>query len=210
MPALLLAWYGGMEGGRALAGVLTGSAEPGGRLPFVLPTDPAHLPFFDSAAKSVVYDNQWGQRRLDGEGHTPAFPFGFGLGYTTIEHRLIDHTLDSSGGNADVLVINRGNRKGSTVVQIYAADVSLRRPVAQLLGFQKVTLLPGVETTVRVTLDAGPTLHRDPTTRRWSPRMGEWALQASQHSPVSWENAVRLPRMESPTAEADTPGRHQA
>lgn len=199
VPALLLAWYGGMEGGRALASVLTGNEEPGGRLPFVLPTDAAHLPFFDSAAKSVVYDEQWGQRRLDGEGHSPAFPFGFGLGYTTMEHRLLEHTLDNTGGHADVLVTNTGDRKGSTVVQIYAADVSLRRPVSQLLGFRKVTLQPGGETTVRVVLDAAPTLQRDPSTRRWSPRAGEWALLASQHSPDSWENAVRLRHTEALT-----------
>ncbi len=196
VPALLLAWYGGMEGGRALASVLTGNEEPGGRLPFVLPTEAAHLPFFDSAAKSVVYDDQWGQRLLDGEGHRPAFPFGFGLGYTRIEHRLLGHTFDNTGGHADVLIANKGDRNGSTVVQVYAADVSLRRPVAQLLGFRKVTLEPGAETTVRVVLDAGPTLRRDSTTRRWSPRSGEWALQASQHSPESWENAVRLRRTE--------------
>lgn len=201
VPALLLAWYGGMEGGRALAGVLTGSEEPGGRLPFVLPTDPAHLPSFDPAAKSVVYDDKWGQRRLDHEGHTPGFPFGFGLGYTTIEHRLLDHRFDDTGGNANVLVTNTGDREGSTVVQVYAADVSLRRPVAQLLGFRKVTLQPGAETTVRVTLDAGPTLQRDPATRRWSPRAGDWALLGGQHSPVSWANAVRLRRPEGPIAE---------
>ena len=97
VPALLLAWYGGMEGGRALASVLTGTAEPGGRLPFVLPTDAAHLPPFDRAAKTVIYDDSWGQRRLDAEGHAPAFPFGFGLGYTTIEHRLLDHRFDDTG-----------------------------------------------------------------------------------------------------------------
>ncbi|MGR0162205.1 beta-glucosidase [Paenarthrobacter nitroguajacolicus] len=201
VPALLLAWYGGMEGGRALASVLTGNEEPGGRLPFVLPTDAAHLPFFDSAAKSVVYDDRWGQRMLDGEGHRPAFPFGFGLGYATIEHRLLGHTFNNTGGHADVLVTNRSHRKGSTVIQIYAADVSLRRPVAQLLGFQKVTLQPGAETTVGVVLDAGPTLQRDPTTRRWSPRPGEWALLAGQHSPNSWENAVCLRRTEGSTHE---------
>ncbi len=194
VPALLMAWYGGMEGGRALASVLTGGEEPGGRLPFVLPTDAAHLPFFDSAAKFVEYDEQWGQRRLDGEGHRPAFPLGFGLGYTTIEHRLLEHTLDNTGGHADVLVTNTGHRKGSTVVQVYAADVSVGRPAAQLLGFRKVTLQPGAEDTVRVVLDAGPTMQRDPTTRRWSPRTGEWALLASQHSPNGWENAVRLHR----------------
>ncbi|MEO7007170.1 MAG: glycoside hydrolase family 3 C-terminal domain-containing protein [Terrimesophilobacter sp.] len=201
VPALILAWYGGMEGGRALASVLTGRAEPGGRLPFVLPTDAAHLPSFDPAAKSVVYDDKWGQRRLDGEGHTPAFPFGFGMGYTTFEHRLLNHKFDDRGGSADVLVTNTGEREGSAVVQIYAADVSVPRPVAQLLGFQKVTLQPGVGTTVRVTLDAGPTLQRDPVTRIWSRRSGDWALLAAQHSPASWADAAGLRRPEGPTDE---------
>lgn len=162
--------------GRALASVLTGGAEPVGRLPFVLPTDAAHLPSFDRAATSVIYDDKWGQRRFDGEGHAPAFPFGFGLGYTTIEHRLLDHSFDEAGGSADVVVTNTGDREGSTVVQVYAADVSIRRPVAQLLGFRKVTMQPGGERTVQVTLDAGPTLQRDPATRCWSPRTGNWAL----------------------------------
>ncbi|WP_245933733.1 beta-glucosidase family protein [Arthrobacter livingstonensis] len=194
VPALLLAWYGGMEGGHALASVLTGAVEPGGRLPFVLPTDAAHLPSFDSAAKSVIYDDRWGQRRLDGDGHAPAFPFGFGLGYTTIEHRLLNHKFDNTGGSAEVLVTNTGDREGSTVVQVYAADVSIRRPVAQLLGFKKVTLQPGAETTVQVALDAGPTLQRDPVTRHWAPRTGDWAMLAAQHSPSTWENARRLRR----------------
>ena len=192
VPALLLAWYGGMEGGHALASVLTGEAEPGGRLPFVLPTNAAHLPPFDSAAKSVVYDDRWGQRRLDGEGNPPAFPFGFGLGYTTMQHQLLDHSFDDTGGIADVLVTNTGNRKGSTVVQVYAADVATARPVAQLLGFQKVTLEPGEQTTVQVILDATPTLQRDPITRRWSARPGDWALLAAQHSPGSWTDASPL------------------
>ena len=192
VPALLLAWYGGMEGGRALASVLTGEVEPGGRLPFVVPTDVSHLPPFDSAAKSVVYDDRWGQRLLDAEGHVAAFPFGFGLGYTTIEHRLVDHRFDDTGGSAQVHVTNTGDRAGSTVVQLYAADVSIRRPVAQLLGFRKVTLQPGAEASVRVILDARPTLQRDPATRHWSPRAGEWALLAAQHSPVSWADASPL------------------
>jgi beta-glucosidase len=95
-----------------------------------------------------------------------------------------------------VLVTNTGEREGSTVVQVYAADVSAPRPVAQLLGFRKVTLQPGVGTTVRVTLDAGPTLQRDPATRRWSRRAGDWALLAAQHSPDTWGDAVRLRRLE--------------
>ncbi|WP_375405761.1 beta-glucosidase [uncultured Amnibacterium sp.] len=192
VPALLIAWYGGMEGGRALADVLTGQAEPGGRLPFVVPTDVAHLPPFDRTAKAVVYDDRWGQRRLDAEGHAPAFPFGFGLGYTTIEHRLVGHRFGDDGGAADVVVANTGDRAGSTVVQVYAADISLRRPVAQLLGFARVSLQPHEKATVQVALDAGPTLQRDPATRRWSTRPGDWALQAVQHSPADWADARPL------------------
>ena len=194
VPALVLAWYGGMEGGRALADVLTGAAEPGGRLPFVIPTDAAHLPLFDSTAKSVVYDDRWGQRKLDADGHTAAFPFGYGLGYTTFEHRLVEHRFDDEGGVAEVRVTNTGERRGSTVVQLYAADVSLERPVAQLLGFQKVTLDPHSERVVSVALDAMPTLQRDPETRHWSPRPGEWAVLAAPCSPSSWEGARPLRR----------------
>ncbi len=203
VPALLVAWYGGMEGGRALASVLTGEVEPGGRLPFVVPTDVAHLPTFDSAAKSVVYDDRWGQRMLDADGHEAAFPFGFGLGYTTIEHRLIEHHFDDMGGSAKVFVRNTGDREGSTVLQVYAADISRARPVAQLLGFQKVTLKPHTDTEVSVALDAGPTLQRDPATRLWTPRPGEWVVLAAQHSPKNWEGARRL-RPPAVTGEAES------
>jgi beta-glucosidase len=207
VPAIVLAWYGGMEGGRAIADVLTGVVEPGGRLPFVIPTDPAHLPPFDREAKAVVYDDRWGQRRLDGEGHAPAFPFGFGLGYTTIGRRLLGHRFDDTGGSAEVLVANTGDREGSTVVQLYAADVSLERPVAQLLGFRKVTLRAGEERAVQVVLDPTPTLERDPITRRWSARSGDWALQAAQHSPVttSWTTAIPLRTGDSVPREGTAP-----
>lgn len=192
VPALLLAWYGGMEAGHALANVLTGDAEPGGRLPFTVPTAAAHLPPFDSAAKAVVYDDSWGQRHLDRHGIRPAFPLGFGLGYTTMAHQLLGHTFDDAGGTAQVLVTNTGDRDGSTVVQVYAAEVAAEHPVAQLLGFQKVTVPRGASVTVHVSLDAGPTLQRDPATRQWQPRGGTWAVLAAQHSPVSWADAVPL------------------
>lgn len=192
VPALVQSWYAGMEGGRALADVLTGRAEPGGRLPFAIPTDVAHLPDFDIAAKSVIYDDRWGQRKLDADGHRAAFPFGFGLGYTSFELALLAHELDDSGGAARVQVTNSGDRTGSTVVQVYAADVSLEKPIAQLLGFRRVTLAAGQRTIVAVPLDAGPTLQRDPHTRRWSRRPGDWGILAAQHSPHSWEGAVSL------------------
>ncbi len=198
VPALVMAWYGGMEGGRALARILTGAAEPAGRLPFVIPTDASHLPAFDSSAKSVVYDDRWGQRKLDADGHTAAFPFGFGLGYTTFTFELVSHRFAETGGSAQVRVTNTGDRAGSSVVQVYAADKSVPRPVAALLGFQKVTVAPHGSTVVEVALDAGPTLTRDPATKAWSPREGEWVIVAAQHSPSSWEHSRLLhPRDET-------------
>jgi hypothetical protein len=105
---------------------------------------------------------------------TPAsVPVRVRLGYTRIEHRLLNH--HDTGGSADVHITNTGDRQGSTVVQVYAADVPIHRPLAQTLGFRKVTLRPGAQTTVRATLDAAPTLQRDPATLRWSPRAGDWA-----------------------------------
>ena len=196
VPALVVAWYGGMEGGRALARVLTGAAEPGGRLPFVVPTDAAHLPAFDSTAKSVVYDDRWGQRMLDADGHTPAFPFGFGLGYTTFSHELLAHRFDSDGGSAEVRVTNTGERAGSTVVQVYAADLSLDRPVAQLIGYRKVRLDANADTVVSIDLDARPTLQRDPETKVWSPRPGEWGILVAEHSPAGWAGARLLRQAE--------------
>ncbi len=183
VPAILHAWYPGMEGGRALADVLTGVVEPGGRLPVSVPTDAAHLPYFDAEAHTITYDAWWGQRLLDRDGHDAAFPLGYGLGYTTFEVDLVGQTSGEADRTATVRVRNTGDRDGSTVVQVYAADISLPRPIPQLVGFQRVDLVAGDETTVEVALDLTPTRQRDPKTKQWSARPGNWSIVAGQHSP---------------------------
>ncbi|MGN6501782.1 MAG: beta-glucosidase [Pseudolysinimonas sp.] len=192
VPALLMAWYGGMEGGRARADVLTGAADPGGRLPFVVPVTAEHLPRFDRTATTVVYADRWGQRGLDADGNLAAYPFGHGLSYTSFEHRLLSHRADGTGGIATVRVANTGERAGSTVVQIYASDASAARPIARLLGFQKVRLAPGADAVVTVDLDLTPLRQRDPGTREWSERPGDWVLVAAQRHPDDWSGAVPL------------------
>jgi len=179
VPAILHAWYPGMEGGHALADVLTGVQEPGGRLPVAIPTDPGHLSHFDSEARSIVYDASWGQRKLDQDAHPAAFPFGFGLGYTTFDMEL----LDNDGATARVRVRNTGTRAGSTVAQVYAANTSAERAVPQLVGFRRVRLEAGQDAIVQVELDLTPTRQRDPGTKIWRPRPGEWALVVAAHSP---------------------------
>ena len=191
VAAILMAWYPGMEGGRAIADVLTGAQEPGGRLPVAIPTDAGHLPFFDACAKRIVYDGWWGQRKLDRDGHPAAYPFGFGLGYTTFDMDLVDHSVSDDGTIATVHVRNTGRRTGSTVAQVYAAD-GAAGSVPQLVGFRRVELPAGGEDTVAINLDLTPTMQRDPATRSWSRRPGEWSIGVSPCSPTTLTNGRRL------------------
>ena len=90
-----MAWYSGMEGGAALADVLLGTSEPGGRLPFAVPRDEADLPPFDKNATTVTYDRWHGQRLLDRDGKAAAYPLGFGLSYTSFTVDDVEVPLDS-------------------------------------------------------------------------------------------------------------------
>jgi beta-glucosidase len=191
VPGILMGWYPGMEGGRALADILTGAAEPGGRLPVAIPRRAEHLPFFDADAPKVVYDAWWGQRKLDRDGNPAAFPFGYGLGYTTFEMTLLDHRAGEADGTATVRVTNIGSRAGSTVVQVYIFDADSPRPVPQLVGFKRVELVAGQDAAVDVSLDLNPARERD-RTGTWSRRPGAWRIVAAPHSPDTFEDAATL------------------
>ena len=95
MPAVLMMWYAGMEGGHALADVLAGDHNPTGRLPFAIPRSEDHLPAFERDAVAVTYDRFHGQRLLDHLEVPAAFPHGFGLSYTTFD--VADAVIDSVG-----------------------------------------------------------------------------------------------------------------
>jgi beta-glucosidase len=153
VAAVLLAWYPGMEGGHAIADVLLGYAEPGGRLPMAIPHRPEDLPQVDWDADTVTYGRWWGQRRLDRDGVAAAYPFGFGLGYTTFTVAdLVVGTLKSERFSAAVTVANTGIRPGRHVVQIYAMQpADTGRPVHHLVGFRSVYLESG--TNIRVVVD---------------------------------------------------------
>jgi len=179
--AILMAWYPGMEGGHALADVLVGDAEPGGRLPVAVPTDPSHLPFFDRDARAITYDRWWGQRLLDRDDHAAAFPLGFGVGYTTFE--LGDAWFDVDAATGAVEVTNSGERRGATVVQVYASrpdgDEATRR---ELIGFQRVVLDAGATERITIGCSLRPLAVRDPATRTWSTPSGEIRVEVGQHS----------------------------
>jgi beta-glucosidase len=189
IAALLLAWYPGMEGGHAIADIVLGNSEPGGRLPVVIPARPAQLPDFDPGAERVVYDRWWGQRKIDREGGTAAFPLGYGLGYTT--YRFGEPTFSGDGTTASLLICNTGRRRGTTVAQAYAVDAAqpVHRRVRYLIGFTRVDLEPGEARLIELRLDLGALRRRDPVTHVWSPAAGTWQAFVGRHS---HDDAVQL------------------
>lgn len=151
-PAVLMAWYPGMEGGHALARILFGDVNPSGRLPCTWPRSAADLPPFDRRAKVAYYGPLHGHRLMLAEHRDPAFWFGHGLSYTRFTHE--PPRLD--GDALAVVVRNAGARAGAEVVQLYV-DLALGsdpRPLGTLRGFRRVALDPGEAREVRFTLDS--------------------------------------------------------
>ncbi len=155
VPAILMLWYPGMEGGHALADILLGRVNPSGRLPFVIPRRAEDLPFFDKDATEIEYDLWHGYRKLERDGNMPAFPFGFGLSYTRYRYanlRLNQNQL----GPSDTLslsldVSNIGTHAGEEIVQLYVSPIgsAVERAPKELKGFTRIALQPGETRTVQ-------------------------------------------------------------
>jgi beta-glucosidase len=178
-------WYAGMEGGHALADVLTGRHNPSGRLPFSIPTSDAHLPSFDRDATSITYDRFHGQRLLDRLGVPAAFPHGFGLSYTTfsIDEAVVVGSGDG-GPRLRVTVRNTGDRAGRHVVQVYGRRTTGDYAGELLLTGFTVADVPAddiVEVEVEISLLA--LAEWDPATRRrLPPRPGDVSLEVGSHA----------------------------
>ncbi|MEV5970930.1 glycoside hydrolase family 3 C-terminal domain-containing protein [Streptomyces sp. NPDC051921] len=153
VAAILLTWFPGQEGGAALADVITGAEEPGGRLPTTWPVALADVPVTEVTPTDGELDYAEGvfigYRAWDKAGAVPAYPFGHGLGYTTWTYDSLVATPES----ATVRLTNTGARAGREVVQIYLAPVAdgVERPARWLAGFASVEA--GAGETVEVTVE---------------------------------------------------------
>lgn len=144
-PAILIMWYAGMEGGHALADIITGKHNPSGRLPYSIPTSPDHLPWFDRDATEITYGRLHGQRLLDDLGVPAAFPHGFGLSYTrwSIDAASVQRINDEAI-TVTAAVKNAGDRDGIHVVQVYAtSDAGPYAGQRMLVGFGCVNVAAG-------------------------------------------------------------------
>jgi beta-glucosidase len=149
VPAILMIWYPGMEGGHALADILLGKVNPSGKLPLVIPTSPDHLPFYDKNATAIEYDLWHGYRKLERDGNLPAYPFGYGLSYTTYRYDNLglSHSQLSMGDQllVSLEVTNTGAVPGEEVAQLYVSALGSRveRAPKELKAFTRVALQPG-------------------------------------------------------------------
>jgi beta-glucosidase len=190
VPATLLVWFPGQECGNALADVLLGDAEPGGRLPTTWPAgedDP--LPTTRPTGGVLEYAEglHIGHRAYDRAGVRPAFAFGHGLGYTTWEARALQAPATVTAGEGAVvrvLVRNAGARAGRAVVQVYLSrpDGDVERPARWLAGFAGVEAAAGEEREVEVAIAGRAFAHWDVERGAWAVEPGAFALEAGWSS----------------------------
>ncbi len=188
---VLMTWYSGVEGGTALASIVAGDAEPGGRLPFAVPTDESHLAFFDRDATAITYDLWHGQWKLDRDGHPAHFPFGWGLGYTDV---AIGAARQIDDDHVEVSVANVGTRDGSTVVFVWAGLPASRfeRPVRRLVGFAKVAVAAGETAAATIELDWSMLAVRHDGA--WLTEPGTYDLTIGRHAGDPDAHVLRLER----------------
>ena len=200
VAAVLLAWFPGQEFGNALADVVLGRAEPGGRLPTTWPAGEDDLPSTQPADGALAYDEGIfiGHRAYDRAGRRPRYPFGHGLGYTGWEYTGVEAPASvPAGEDAEVRVRlrNTGERPGREVVQLYAGREggAVERPVRWLAGFAVVDAEPGEEVTAVVRVAARALEHWDAEAGCWTVEPGAFTLAAGSSSavlPVSTELRV--------------------
>jgi beta-glucosidase len=182
VPGIVYLWYPGMEGGHALANVLLGAVNPSGRLPFAIPVDEAHLAAFDRDAMAATYDLWHGQWKLDRDGNAPAYPFGFGLSYTTFSIRALSARRDGDSIELRADVADTGARAGATVVQAYAGlpGSHFERPRRRLAAFSRVELDAGEERTIEMRVPVERLAVRD--NGRWLIEPGSYEFTAARYA----------------------------
>jgi beta-glucosidase len=174
VPAILEAWEPGTEGGNAVADILFGDANPGGKLPVTFPRKGSHAPLY--YARNMTHSPEgspmYNPRYWDGL-PTPLYPFGFGLSYTIFEFSNLKVSAEKIKVGASLTVsvdvTNNGKVAGDEVAQLYIHQKygTDTRPIRELKGFERITLQPGEKKTVTFTLGANELTY-------WSSNAGKW------------------------------------
>lgn len=193
--AYLHAWYPGMEGGTAIAQILFGEINPSGKLPMTFANShldyPSHIVGEFPGNKTVHYaeDIYVGYRYFELTNKEVAFPFGYGLSYTSFEFSALEISKKEGRVIVQCTVTNTGNRSGAEVAQVYVhqKQASAPRPVRELKGFEKITLNPKESAIVKIELDESAFSFYHPDKLKWilEPGLFEiWVGSASNKLPL--------------------------
>jgi beta-glucosidase len=192
VAAVILAWFPGQEFGNALADVLLGDAEPGGRLPTSWPRSEEGLPSTQPVDGVLRYDEGLlvGYRGYESGGAAPLYPFGHGLGYSSWTYVSIDAPREARAGAdlaVDVTVRNTGARRGREVVQLYASRAisAVQRPALWLVGFAVVDANAGGDVTVTIGVRARALEH-------WSAAAGGWTIEPGAFQLAAGASSLEL------------------
>jgi beta-glucosidase len=190
--AILLGWFGGQEFGAAIADILLGREEPGGRLPTSWPDALDDVPVRNTAPVNGAVEytegihvgyRAWLKQQAAG-GPGPAYPFGFGMGYTTFTlgaGEVPDSVTAGAPVTISVPVLNTGKRTGREVVQVYLSrpDSAIERPLRWLAGFGEILLTPGERATLTISLEARAFQHYD---GGWQQETGSFTVLMGRHA----------------------------
>lgn len=195
--AIIQAWYPGMEGGNAVAGIIFGTVNPSGKLPMTFPNrlkdSPAHALGEYPGANGVVRYREGllvGYRFFDTKKVKPLYPFGHGLSYTSFTMDNLKIQQSDSSVSVKITIKNSGKTAGAEVVQVYVKDdvSTLPRPEKELKGFSKVFLEPGSSKEVEVTLGPDAFRYYDDKKKTWVLEPGKFTLligNSSANTPLS-------------------------
>ncbi len=193
VPAIVDMWYGGQEGGNAIADVLFGEANPSGKLPVSFVKEWKDSPAYghypgENLQVEYAEGIYVGYRYFDTKKVEPLFPFGYGLSYTKFDYSdlKISPTQTSTGKPVEVSlrVRNTGSRPGAEVVELYVHDghASVDRPVQELKGFHRVELAPGESKTVSFALDRSAMAFYSTAKKDWMTEPGQFDVLVGSSS----------------------------
>ena len=192
VPGVLESWYAGQDAGTAVSDILFGDVNPSGKLPDSLAVkreDYCDNGNYPGTNGNVTYAEgiYVGYRHFDKHNIVPLFPFGYGLSYTTFAYSGLKVPSVMKRGQSvtvQVTIQNTGKRAGDEIVQLYVHDLAPKvdRPIRELKGFQRVSLLPGQKKQVVFTLEEGAMAYYNVALKRWKSNEGQYAIEIGASS----------------------------
>jgi beta-glucosidase len=199
VPAILEAWYPGAEGGNAVADILFGDANPGGKLPVTWPRSVGQSPtYYAHNLTQMLEDSPKFQSRYWDQPSSPLFPFGFGLSFTTFSTTNLQvRPAQARLGEpveVSVDVQNTGSRAGDEVVQLYLHQQagSASRPVRELKGFERVSLAAGEKKTVRFSLGKKERSYWSGVHKKWIEEPADFDVWVGSDSAAKLHGSFKL------------------